>query len=55
MWNQGWTFQLIPAIADSVPAILSQPPQSSYITASSQLLPNLSNVPATSIRQLTTH
>jgi len=55
MWNQGWTFQLIPAIADSVPAILSQPPQSTYIAVNNQQLPNLANVSQQDILRLTTH
>ncbi len=55
LWNQGWTFQLVPATADAVPSILSQPPQSPRFANSSFDLPNLSNVSSLDLRLMTTH
>jgi hypothetical protein len=56
LWNQGWTFQLVPAVSPSIPSILSQQPQSQFISATnSQQLPNLSDVSSGDIIRLTTH
>jgi hypothetical protein len=56
LWNQGWTFQLVPAVSPAVPSILTQPPQSPYLaTAVNSQLPNLSNISTNDIIRLTTH
>jgi hypothetical protein len=57
LWNQGWTFQLVPAVSPAVPSILMQPPQSPYLATAlnSQQLPNLTNISTTDIIRLTTH
>ncbi len=55
LWNQGWTFQLVPATADALPSILSEPPQSPHFASTSFDLPNLNNVPPIELRLMTTH
>jgi len=57
LWNQNWTFQLTPATAQSIPAILSQQPQTPFVAAGvqSQQMPNLSSVSPAAVRQVTTH
>ncbi|HEY2415875.1 MAG TPA: pilus assembly protein TadG-related protein [Pirellulaceae bacterium] len=57
LWNQGWTFQLVPAVSPAVPSILMQPPQSPYISAAvnSQQQPHLNDMSVTDVIRLTTH
>jgi len=57
LWNQGWTFQLVPAVSPAMPSILMQPPQSQFVASSvnSQQLPNLTNISSADFIRLTTH
>jgi hypothetical protein len=55
LWNQDWSFQLVPATAASVPAILQTSPQTANTAAASLRLPNLQNVDPASVQRLTSH
>jgi hypothetical protein len=57
LWNQNWSFQLVPATHESIPAILMQPTPTGFVTAnaSNQRLPSLGNVSPADIRRVTTH
>jgi hypothetical protein len=57
LWNQNWTFQLVPATADSLAAILSQTPRSSALgdAAGSLRVPDLGGVNPGDLRRVVTH
>ena len=56
LWNQNWSFQLVPATSPSVGPILSTTPATPYTEGlASFQLPNLSGVDADDVRRLTTH
>jgi hypothetical protein len=56
LWNQNWSFQLVPATAASVGPILSTQPQTPFAVAAQNLqLPNLGNTDPADLRRVTTH
>ena len=56
LWNQNWSFQLVPATAASVGPILSTQPQTPFSAGAQNLdLPNLWNVDPADLRRVTTH
>ena len=56
LWNQNWSFQLVPATSPSVGPILSTTPTTPYAAGlASFQLPNLSAVGSDDVRRLTTH
>ena len=52
LWNQNWSFQLVPATSPTVAEILAAQP---YTSGASFTLPSLSAADATDLRRLTTH
>ena len=56
LWNQNWSFQLVPATVASTGLILSEQPQTPFAAGVTNLqLPNLRNVDPADIRRVTTH
>jgi hypothetical protein len=55
LWNQDWSFQLVPATSTSIATILQTPPRTPASAAASFQLPNLQSVTPTDVRRLTTH
>jgi hypothetical protein len=56
LWNQNWSFQLMPANSASVGTILQQPPPTPAALAAGALrYPNLSGVSQDDLRRVTTH
>jgi hypothetical protein len=57
LWNQNWSFQLVPATAASVPAILGRPPATPFVDPSvgSFKPAHIEHLSPSEIRRLTTH
>jgi hypothetical protein len=56
LWNQNWSFQLVPATSPSVGPILATPPATPYTSALANFrLPNLNQFNTQDLRRLTTH
>ena len=56
LWNQNWSFQLVPATAASVGPILSTQPQTPFAAGAQNLqLPNLGSADPMDLRRVTTH
>ncbi len=56
LWNQNWTFQLVPATSDSVAAILQESPRSSALNASAApIVPRWNGLNPADLRRVTTH
>jgi hypothetical protein len=56
LWNEDWSFQLVPAVSEALPAVLQTPPQSQFAPgAANSRLPDLRNLQSDDWRRLTTH
>lgn len=56
LWNQNWSFQLVPATSPSVGPILATPPATPYTSGLANFrLPNLNQFNPQDLRRLTTH
>jgi len=56
LWNQNWSFQLVPATAPTVGLILSEPPLTPFAAGAESLqLPNLGGADPADLRRVTTH
>jgi len=55
LWNENWSFQLVPATAASLTAILQTQPQTPAAAGKNLRLPNLQGVSPQDVQQITTH
>jgi putative Flp pilus-assembly TadE/G-like protein len=57
LWNENWSFQLVPALSASIPHILQAPPDSPFVppAASAVQRPVLGNLDTEDFRRLTAH
>jgi putative Flp pilus-assembly TadE/G-like protein len=55
LWNENWSFQLVPATAASVPTILQTQPQMPAAAGLNLNLPNLQSVSLQDVQRITTH
>ena len=56
LWNENWSFKLVPALSSSIPPILQMPPQTPFAAAAANnRLPNLQALDTEDFRRMTTH
>jgi hypothetical protein len=56
LWNENWTFQLVPALSASIPTILQTAPDTPQAAAAGSMqLPALNGLDTEDFRRMTTH